>query len=59
MLPAKYDKTVHAFTEDNPRLFNIPLRDSKAWKKKYDGRISLQRSNKCEKGNYKLEDGRH
>ena len=28
--PAKYGRTVHIFTDDNPRLFNIPPRDSKA-----------------------------
>src|SRR5699024_2353860 len=27
--PAKYGRTVHIFTEDNPRLFNIPPRNSK------------------------------
>ena len=57
--PAKYSKTVHIFTDDNPRLFNIPPRDSKAWEKEYDGRTSVERSNKREKEDYKLEDGRH
>ena len=57
--PAKYGRTVHIFTDDNPRLFNIPPRDSKAWKKEYDGRTSVERSNKREKEDYKLEDGRH
>ncbi len=57
--PAKYGKTVHIFTSDNPRLFNIPPRGSKAWKKEYDGRTSVERSNKREKEDYKLEDGRH
>ena len=28
--PAKYGRTVHIFTDDNPRLFNIPPRDPKA-----------------------------
>mgnify|MGYP004618017829 CR=1 FL=1 len=54
-----YGRTVHIFTEDNPRLFNIPPRDSKAWKKEYDGRTSVERSNKREKEDYKLENGRH
>ena len=40
-------------------LFNIPPRDSKAWEKEYDGRTSVERSNKREKEDYKLEDGRH
>ena len=57
--PAKYGRTVHIFTDDNPRLFNIPPRDSKAWKKEYARRTSVERSNKREKEDYKLEDGRH
>ncbi len=56
---AKYGRTVHIFTADNPRLFNIPPRDSKAWEKEYNGRTSVERSNKREKEDYKLEDGRH
>lgn len=56
---AKYGRTVHIFTDDNPRLFNIPPRDSKAWKKEYGGRTSVERSNKREKEDYKLEGGRH
>ena len=57
--PAKYGRTVHIFTDDNPRLFNIPPRDSEAWEKEYDRRTSVERSNKREKEDYKLEDGRH
>ena len=57
--PAKYGRTVHIFTPDNPRLFNIPPRDSNAWKKEYDRRTSVERSNKREKEDYKLEYGRH
>ena len=57
--PAKYGRTVHIFIDDNPRLFNIPPRDSKAWEKEYDRRTSVERSNKREKKDYKLEDGRH
>lgn len=56
---AKYGRTVHIFHADNPRLFNIPPRDSKEWKKEYNGRTSVERSNKREKEDYKLEDGRH
>lgn len=56
---AKYGRTVHIFQDDNPRLFNIPPRDSKEWKKEYDRRTSVERSNKREKKDYKLEDGRH
>ena len=56
---AKYGRTVHIYQNDNPRLFNIPPRDSKEWKKEYNGRTSVERSNKREKEDYKLEDGRH
>ncbi|WWR17796.1 hypothetical protein V1226_14750 [Lachnospiraceae bacterium JLR.KK009] len=52
--PAKYGRTVHIFTDDNPRLFNIPPRDSKAWKKEYDRRTCVERSNKREKEDYKF-----
>lgn len=57
--PAKYGRIVHIFTGDNPRLFNIPPRDSKAWEKEYGRRTSVERSNKRGKEDYKLEDGRH
>lgn len=56
---AKYGRTVHIYQSDNPRLFNIPPRDSSAWKKEYNARTSAERSNKREKNDYKLEDGRH
>lgn len=57
--PAKFGRTVHIYRNDNPRLFNIPPRDSKAWEKEYDRRTSVERSNKREKSDYKLESGRH
>lgn len=57
--PAKYGRTVHTQLKDNPRIFNIPPRDSKEWKKEYDRRTSVERSNKREKQDYKLEDGKH
>ena len=56
---SKYGRTVHIAMKDNPRLFNIPPRDSEAWKKEYNARTSAERSNKREKLDYKLEDGRH
>ncbi len=56
---AKYEQTVHIYHKDNPRLFNIPPRDSAAWKKEFNGRTSVERSNKREKTDYKLEKGRH
>lgn len=57
--PAKYGRTVHTQLKDNPRIFNIPPRDSKEWVKEYDRRTSVERSNKREKQDYKLEDGKH
>ncbi len=56
---AKYGRTVHTQLKDNPRIFNIPPRDSKEWKKEYDRRTSVERSNKREKNDYLLEDGKH
>ena len=38
---------------------SLPPRDSEAWEKEYDRRTSVERSNKREKEDYKLEDGRH
>ena len=56
---SKYGRTVHVQQKDNPRLFNIPSRDSNDWKLEYNRRTSVERSNKREKVDYKLEDGRH
>ena len=56
---SKYGRTVHLQQKDNPRLFNIPPRDSTQWKSEYNKRTSVERSNKREKIDYKLEDGRH
>jgi hypothetical protein len=56
---SKYGRTVHLAMKDNPRLFNIPPRDSEEWKKEYNARTSAERSNKREKLDFRLEDGRH
>ena len=56
---SKYGRTVHVQQKDNPRLFNIPPRDSNEWKLEYNKRTSVERSNKREKIDYKLESGRH
>ena len=56
---SKYGRTVHVQQKDNPRLSNIPPRDSKEWELEYNKRTSVERSNKREKTDYKLEDGRH
>ena len=47
------------FANDNPRLFNNPPRSSREWKLEYNARTSAERSNKREKLDFKLEDGRH
>ena len=57
--PSKYGRTVHLVMKDNPRLINFPPRDSKEWKLEYNARTSSERSNKREKIDFKLEDGRH
>lgn len=54
-----YGRVVHTKSEDNPRMFNEPPRDSREWKQEYARRTSVERSNKREKDDYKLEDGRH
>ena len=56
---AKYGRTVHLVLKDNPRLFNNPPRSSKEWKLEYNAKTSAERSNKREKLDFKLEDGRH
>ena len=56
---AKYGRTIHLVLKDNPRLFNNPPRSSKKWKLEYNARTSAERSNKREKLDFKLEDGRH
>ena len=37
---SKYGRTVHVAMKDNPRLFNLPPRDSDAWKLEYHARTS-------------------
>lgn len=56
---SKYGRIAHLVMKDNPRLINIPSRDSKKWKTEFRTRTSAGRSNKCEKLDFKLEDGRH
>ena len=55
----KYGRTVHIQTKDNPRIFNIPSRDSDEWKVIYNGRTSAERANKRIKIDFLLENGRH
>jgi hypothetical protein len=56
---AKYGRTFHTFTKDNPRLFTKTPRTSEKWELTYKRRTSIERSNKREKVDYHLESGRH
>jgi hypothetical protein len=56
---AKYGLTFHTKTSDDPRLFPKTPRDSEKWRIIYKRRSSIERSNKREKVDYKLESGRH
>ena len=56
---AKYGRTFHTHNKDNLRLFPKTSRDSDQWKLIYGRRSSIERSNKREKIDYKLESGRH
>lgn len=56
---AKYGRTFYTKTSDDPRLFTKTPRDSKKWKLIYKRRSSIERSNKREKIDYKLESGKH
>lgn len=56
---SKYGRTVHLAMKDNPRIINMPSRDSKEWKTEFNARTSVERSNKREKIDFLLENGRH
>ena len=56
---AKFGKVVHIPTSDNPRIFNIPPRESKQWKDEYKARTSAERANKRIKNDYQLENGKY
>jgi len=56
---AKYGRTFHTQSQDNPRLFPEVPRGSEAWKLVYKRRTAVERSNKRAKIDYKLEAGRH
>lgn len=56
---AKYGRTYHTHNADNLRLFPKTVRGSEKWKIIYKRRSSIERSNKREKIDYKLESGRH
>ena len=50
---------MHLAGKVSPRLIKIPPRDGAEWKKEFNARTSAERSNKREKLDFKLEDGRH
>lgn len=56
---AKFGRTFYTKTSDDPRLFPKTPRNSERWKLVYKRRTSIERSNKREKIDYKLESGRH
>jgi hypothetical protein len=56
---ARYGRTFHTQSQDNPRLFPEVPRGSEAWKLVYKRRTAAERSNKRTKIDYKLEAGRH
>jgi hypothetical protein len=56
---AKYGRTFLTYLGDNPRLITKTKRGSEEWKLIYNRRTSVERSNKREKVDYKLESGRH
>lgn len=56
---AKYGRTFHTPSKDNRRFFTKTPRDSEEWTIAYKRRTSIERSNKREKIDYRLESGRH
>jgi len=56
---SSYGRCVFTYTNDDPRLFPPVARDSKGWKERYKRRTTVERSNKREKVDYRLEATRH
>ena len=56
---AKYGRTFHTSSKDNPRLFPKTPRNSTKWQLVYKRRTAAERCNKREKIDYRLESGRH
>ncbi len=56
---AKYGRTFHTYPKCDVRLNPRTPRGSNEWKPIYKRRTSVERSNKREKVDYKLESGRH
>lgn len=56
---AIYGRTFHTFLSDNVRIFTKTPRNSAKWKVIFGRRTSVERSNKRQKVDYRLEEGRH
>lgn len=56
---SKFGRTVHLAMKDNPRLINIPPRDTEEWKTEYAARTSSERCNKRIKNDFNLEAGHY
>jgi len=56
--PSAYGRVFYTKPADDPRLFTRPPRDSKAWKKAYKDRTSVERSHKRKKVDFHLEQAR-
>jgi len=56
---ARFGKTCRTYRKDNPRLFTQPPRGSDEWNRLYKRRTSVERTNKRQKIDYRLESGRH
>jgi len=54
-----YGRCVYTYTKDNPRLFPSVARNSDEWLGVYKRRTTVERSNKREKIDYKLEAAKH
>ncbi|WP_378127785.1 hypothetical protein [Cohnella boryungensis] len=51
---AKYGRTFHTCSKDNPRLFSDVARSSEQWNLTYKRRTTVERCNKREKNDYNL-----
>jgi Transposase DDE domain len=56
--PSAYGRVFYTKPADDPRLFTRPPRNSKAWKKAYKDRTSVERSHKRKKIDFHLEQAR-
>lgn len=55
---SNYGRTFYTSTKDNPRLFPRVKRDSKEWRIRYSLRTGVERCNKRQKIDYKLEESK-